>query len=96
MKMDITGNSTGGSGGAKAGRVKEAVLEGIGHLVAMEASEKCADEAANWLGQELKRFEEERKAYLEWTKQSLTAKSTLSEEWKKRIGGPLRPPTSKI
>lgn len=96
MKMDITGNSTGGSGGAKAGRVKEAVLEGIGHLVAMEASEKCADEVANWLGQEMKRFEEERRAYVEWTKQSLAAKSTLSEEWKKRIGGLLRPPKSKI
>lgn len=92
VKMDTTGTGVGGSGGAATGRVKEVVLQGIGHLVAMEASERCADAAAAWLGQETKRFEEERKAYVEWTKQSLEAKSTLSEEWRKRIGEPSKPP----
>ena len=91
-KMDATGAGLGGSGGVKKGRVSEVVLEGIGHLVAMEASDKCADAAAQWLGKELKRHEEEKRAYVEWTKKSLPEKQTMSEEWKKRIGGPLRPP----
>jgi hypothetical protein len=95
-KMDLTGAGPGGSGGAKEGRVEEVLLEGIGHLVAMEASEKCADSSATWLGKELNLFEEEKKKYVEWTKQSFKAKTTLTEEWQKRIGGPLKRPKSKI
>lgn len=91
-KIAITGTGTGGSGGAALGRVSEVVLEGVGHLVAMDAPERCAEGAAKWLGREMKRLEVERKNYREWTKQSLLAKSTLSEEWKKRIGVPLRAP----
>lgn len=90
-KIDTTGTGVGGSGGAKEGRVEGVMLEGIGHLVAMEASEKCADAAASWLGREVKRFEKERREYVEWTKQSLKAKTTLSDEWKRRIGPPLKP-----
>ena len=95
-KMEITGVGLGGSGGAKEGRVKEVVLEGIGHLVAMEATQKCAEVAAPWISQEIKRSEEEKKLYVEWTQKSLIEKQTLSDEWKRRIGGPLRPPRSKI
>jgi pimeloyl-ACP methyl ester carboxylesterase len=97
-KLDNTGAGLGGSGGAKEGRVKSVVLDGIGHLVAMEASERCANAAAGWLGQEVRRFEEEKKRYVEWTKLTLVEKSTLSKEWEFRIGGPLKrpPPSSKI
>jgi len=86
MKIATTGTGVGGSGGAKEGRVKEVLLKGIGHLVAMEASEQCADAAAPWIGKEMQRFEAERKAYVDWTKKSMTEKTTLSEEWKKRVG----------
>jgi len=97
QKMDVTGTGPGGSGGVKEGRVKKVILKGIGHLVAMEASELCADAAASWFGQEVKRFEAERKAYEDWTKKSLAEKQTMSEEWKKRVGGPLKkPPKSNI
>lgn len=96
IKMEMTGVGVGGSGGFKEGRVKEVVLDGVGHLVAMEASEKCATFSAAWLGPELKRFEEEKRKYLEWTKQSLVARTTLSKEWETRIGGPLRKPKSKM
>ncbi|KAL2063009.1 hypothetical protein VTL71DRAFT_6081 [Oculimacula yallundae] len=96
LKMEVTGAGLGGSGGAKEGRVEELLLEGVGHLVAMEASEKCADSSAAWIGKEMKRFEEEHEKYVEWTKQSMKAKTTLSEEWQKRIGGPLKKPKSKI
>ena len=85
LKMDITGTGVGGSGGAKEGRVEEVVLKGLGHLIVMESSRLCADAAAGWLGRELKRWEEEGRKYVEWTKKSLVEKSTLSEEWKKRI-----------
>lgn len=98
QKLEATGVDVGGSGGVRAGRVKEKVLKGIGHLVAMEAggSEGCAEAAAEWLGQEIKRFESEKKNYIEWTKKSKVSKTTLSEEWKKRIGGPPRPPKGKL
>ncbi len=96
MKMEMTGAGVGGSGGAKEGRVKEVVLEGVGHLVAMEASEKCADFAAAWLGPELKKFEVKQREYVEWTKQNLVERTTLSKEWERRIGGPLRKPKSQM
>lgn len=95
-KLEVTGSGLGGSGGVKEGRVKGVSLEGIGHLVAMEASEKCADAAAAWLGQENKRFTEERKQYAEWAKQSLAAKSTFSADWKKWMGELPRSVKSKI
>jgi len=91
QKLDATGTGTGGSGGIKYGRVKEKVLDGVGHLVAMEASNKCAEAAAEWLGKELKRDEADQKKYQEWTANNLTSKTTLSEEWERRIGGPIRP-----
>ena len=86
VKLDMTGTGVGGNGGVKDGLVKEVVLKGVGHLVAMEASEMCADAAAGWIGMEMQRYEVERKAYVEWTKKSMVEKSTVSEEWKKRIG----------
>jgi hypothetical protein len=88
LKMKVTGTGLVGSGGAKEGRVKEVVLQDIGHLVAMEASGQCADATAAWLRQEMQRFAVEQEKYLEWTMKSLASKSTVSEEWQKRIGGP--------
>jgi pimeloyl-ACP methyl ester carboxylesterase len=97
VKVETTGTGLGGSGGATVGRVKHTVLEGVGHLVAMEASDRCADASAAWLGEEMKRSEAEKKAYAEWAKQSQLVKSTFSEEWKKRIGQPPKlPRKSKI
>lgn len=87
-KMEITGMGLGGSGGAKQGRVKEVVLKNVGHLVVMEASGQCADAAAVWLGCEMERFNEEQSKYLQWTKKSMASKTTMSERWKKHIGGP--------
>ncbi|KAF8867252.1 alpha/beta-hydrolase [Acephala macrosclerotiorum] len=95
-KLEITGSGFGGSGGRKEGRVKGVSLNGIGHLVAMDTPEKCADAAAAWLGQESKRFVEDRKKYAEWAKQSLEAKSTFSKDWIKWIGEPPKPVKSKM
>lgn len=95
-KLRVTGTGVGGSGGAKEGKVKEVVLAGIGHLVAMEASVQCADAAAPWLAQELENFREARREYLEWTKKSFVEKTTISQEWQKRIGGDAKASRSKI
>jgi pimeloyl-ACP methyl ester carboxylesterase len=96
LKMNVTGAGLGGSGGAKEGRVKEVVLKGIGHLVAMEASVQCADAAAPWLAQELEKFGATRKEYLDWTKKTIAEKTTLSQEWQKRIGGKPKAPKGKM
>ncbi|TGO90262.1 hypothetical protein BPOR_0072g00190 [Botrytis porri] len=87
-KLALTGTGHGGSGGAKEGKVKEVILEGIGHLVAQEATEECADALTPWIGQELKRWRREQEEYIEWTRKSLIEKQTFSEEWKRRVGGP--------
>ena len=96
LKMNVTGTGIGGSGGVKEGRVKEVVLNGIGHLVAMEASVQCADTAAPWLSQELEKFRAARREYLEWTKKTFVEKTTLSQEWQKRIGGVSKAPRGRM
>jgi hypothetical protein len=89
-KLELTGSGFDGSGGVKAGRVREKVIKGKGHLIAMDATGECAESAATWFGQEVKVFKQERKEWEEWTKKSMAEKTTLSEEWKKQIGGPIR------
>jgi pimeloyl-ACP methyl ester carboxylesterase len=92
--MDVTGIDVGGSGGERDGRVKEVVLEGIGHLVAMEAVCQCADSAAEWIGAELKRWNAEEDEFRNmWIKKSLIQKTTIDDKWREMIGG--RPGTAK-
>ncbi len=87
--MDMTGVGVGGSGGAKAGRVKEVVLEGTSHLVPMEAVGQCADSAAQWIGTELKRWNAEEEEFRTmWAQKSLIEKTTIDDKWREMIGGP--------
>lgn len=86
-KIDATGIGVGGSGGARAGRVKEVVLEGVGHLVAMEAVEKCASSAAQWIGQEVKRWVADEEEFRKmWAKESIVEKTTIDDKWREMIG----------
>ncbi len=88
-KLEITGSGVGGSGGFKEERVKGVVLEGIGHLVAMEAVEQCADAASEWIGAEMKRWKElEDKFNAEWGKMTRAQKSQISDKYKEMMGGP--------
>jgi pimeloyl-ACP methyl ester carboxylesterase len=89
QKLSLTGIGVGGNGGVKEGNVDKVVLKDIGHLVAMEAPGFCADNAAPWLGKAIRKWQLEQDRYLEWTKKSIVEKSTVSEEWKVKIGGPL-------
>jgi pimeloyl-ACP methyl ester carboxylesterase len=86
QKMEVTGAGVGGSGGVKEGRVKNVVLEGIGHEVAMEAVEGCADATANWLGAEILRWKTQEKEFQAgWSKRSRRDMLVVSDLWKQKI-----------
>jgi hypothetical protein len=88
-RVDVTGIGVGGSGGTQAGRVKEVILEGIGHLVAMEAVGQCADSAAQWIGTEIKRWIKDEEEFRSmWSKKSLIEKTTINEKWREMLGRP--------
>ncbi|KAI2636730.1 Alpha/beta hydrolase family-domain-containing protein [Xylaria nigripes] len=79
------GIGPGGSGGAKAGRVAEAVIEGKGHLFPMECPTETATHAAPWIKAEIARWRDEQAEFEAWTRQPMREKSTLSQEILDRI-----------
>ncbi|KAM0547514.1 hypothetical protein ACHAPJ_010387 [Fusarium lateritium] len=84
-KMARTGTGVGGSGGAAAGRVKEAVLD-CGHLVAMERVEQCADAITEFLGAELEQWRQEEAEYDKyWNKKSRREQITIDDKWAERV-----------
>jgi pimeloyl-ACP methyl ester carboxylesterase len=91
-KVNRTGISIFGSGGAAAGRVKEMTVEGRGHLVPMEVVDECAKAIGEWTGKELQRWAKAQREYEEWTKLPLRDRQEVNEEWKTKIGGPLQKP----
>jgi len=60
-KMAVTGVGVGGSGGVKAGRVKEVVLD-AGHLIPMEMVSETGKQSCEWMTQELARWKDEETA----------------------------------
>lgn len=97
QKMERTGTGLGGSGGAEAGRVKELIFEDVGHLIPMEAVGRCAAAAGEWLASDLKRWRgEEAEFKRDWDAKERRAKYTISEEWKKNIGGDPRRKSEKL
>jgi pimeloyl-ACP methyl ester carboxylesterase len=91
-KVARTGIALGGSGGAPLGRVKSVTLEGVGHLIPMEDARRTAVAVSEWVGDEMKRYMEEMKAWEIWQKKSLAEKQEVDEAWKRNIGGPLKRP----
>ncbi len=91
-KLETTGVDAGGSGGVEAGRVHGVSLEGIGHLVAMEATKECADAMAEWVGKEMGVWRKGQRDFEAWKKKDLALKQTISEEMKRRLGGPPQRP----
>ncbi|KAK2731303.1 hypothetical protein FQN57_003458 [Myotisia sp. PD_48] len=85
-KLDTTGVAVGGSGGVAAGRVKGTVMKGVGHLIAMEATNDAAELCAVWIGSEMKRWQAEEAAFnAEWSKKQGTQKLMIDEVWEKWI-----------
>ncbi len=80
-KMAVTGTAGGGSGGAAAGRVREVVLEGVGHLVAMDKPAVCARHAAEWIALELERWRRDEAELESWWRKSLREKQVIDAEW---------------
>ena len=88
QRMSTTGVGVGGSGGAAHGRVQEILFEGAGHLMPMEIASELAAAVADWLTQEMERWTEQDKEFrAKWSRKSKLEKQTVSEEWKRRIGG---------
>ncbi|KAF2089009.1 hypothetical protein K490DRAFT_38616 [Saccharata proteae CBS 121410] len=81
-KMEVTGTGVGGSGGAKEGRVKEVVVEGVGHLIPMEAVRKTAVLGTEWIAAEMTRYRaREDRMKKEWEAVPDNGKGRLSEAY---------------
>ncbi|KAK3381368.1 Alpha/beta hydrolase family-domain-containing protein [Podospora didyma] len=85
-KMELTGVGAGGSGGVKAGRVRQVTVVGYGHLVPMEATTRCAEEAAEFVAADLAFWHEEEREFQAWAKKPNIAKQTLDNDWKTWMG----------
>ena len=94
-KIETTGIGVGGSGGIKDGRVKEVVLEGIGHLIPMAVPKHCAEQVLQWLAPELQRWRDEEETWTRnWKAASRRDRQALSEEYKRMLGGNPREKTA--
>jgi pimeloyl-ACP methyl ester carboxylesterase len=88
-KMRATGTAVGGSGGAAKGRVKEIMLDQIGHMIPQEVPRHCAESVAPWLRSELGRWHLEEKAFAaSLTRISATEQATAGDQWKKHLASP--------
>lgn len=86
-RLAITGIGIGGSGGPAEGRVKGVTFEGVGHLVAMEAASRTAEVAAVWIGDEIRRVQEEEMRWQrEWGPKALKEKQEIDDIWKETVG----------
>ncbi|KAJ0163146.1 hypothetical protein CTA2_3458 [Colletotrichum tanaceti] len=94
-KMQLTGTGVGGSGGAARGKVKEVTLPGAGHLFPMEVPGTSAELSAGWIEEALADWRAEQADYERWTRLSVAEKTTLTDEWIKRLGGSARSPKAK-
>ena len=87
-KLQRTGTSRSGSGGARNGRVRETVLD-CGHLVPMERTIQCAEAAASFIDEEVSRWEaEERELDQRWEKLSRQQRTEINDQWREHIGPP--------
>lgn len=90
-KLETTGTGIGGSGGLEEGRIKHVLLDGVGHLIPMEAVNECAQAAADWLAPEIERWRSEEAEFKRaWDRKGRREKVMLSEEWKTQVGGDSR------
>ena len=81
-KMAHTGTGVGGSGGVKAGRVKEVTFQGVGHLIPMEVVGRTAEACADWVEPEVERWEGlEEGERREWEKVPSGEKAKFSKEY---------------
>lgn len=88
-KIKNTGIGPNGSGGAALGRVKEYLVKGVGHLVAMEAPEETAQQASSWISSELTRWRKQEVEDLKnWEGKSREERYQLSDRYLEVVGVP--------
>jgi hypothetical protein len=88
-KLKNTGTAVGGSGGAASGRVKEILLDQVGHLIPLEVPQRCAENVAPWLRSELSRWNSEEKALAaRFDRTTATEQAFSSDQWKKPFASP--------
>ncbi|KAH6675791.1 Alpha/beta hydrolase family-domain-containing protein [Halenospora varia] len=101
-KLKLTGIGRGGSGGAKAGRVKQAVLTNAGHLAPFEKVPESAKIISTWLKQEIQRYNEVLHFYATHDRNVSRHQGnglTVSKEWMKMVQEPIdvrRPTREKL
>jgi pimeloyl-ACP methyl ester carboxylesterase len=85
--VQATGTGVGGSGGVKAGKVKEVVLEDCGHLVGMERPGECAEATAGFVDAEVGRWEARERAWDEALEGlSRIERVGINDLWRDKIG----------
>lgn len=95
-RMNVTGIGVGGSGGALEGRVEQVLFEKAGHLIPMEIVGESAEAAADWLAQEVEHWNrQENEFQAKWSSKTKLEKQTVTEEWKRKIGGDPKAKSSK-
>ena len=78
----MTGAGVGGSGGTKEGRVKEVVIEDVGHLVPMEEVGETAENVTQWVGGEMERWRElEKLREQEWEGKEGVQRAMMGERY---------------
>ncbi|OCK78791.1 toxin biosynthesis protein-like protein [Lepidopterella palustris CBS 459.81] len=81
-KLIMTGTGVGGSGGANEGRVKEVLLEDVGHLIPMERVGETAENVAQWVGAEMDRWRAvERLTEDEWEGKKGVQRAMMGERY---------------
>jgi pimeloyl-ACP methyl ester carboxylesterase len=81
-RIDAVGWATGGSGGARDGRVKDVVIKGS-HFVPMDNPSEVAAATAEWFTKELQRWKaSEEEEMASWYKIPLDKRAELSDDWK--------------
>lgn len=80
--MKLTGIGVGGSGGVKEAKVERLILSDLGHLLTLEAPEKCAAVAADWLSRWRQEYQAaESKAQNETSGKSERGGLVVSKKW---------------
>lgn len=96
-KVETTGVGIGGSGGASRGQVAEVTVEGVGHLIPMEAVAKTAELSAKWLKKEMSTWRErETVERSEWAYIPDEQKRTISDNYLDLLQGEKKRDTTRI
>lgn len=96
QKVPLTGAGVGGSGGEKEGKVKAVTYEKVGHLIAMEAVDRLAEDSAQWIGREIKAWRADQEELSRtWRSRPKRERQMVDELWKEKIGGPPGKPKPK-